>query len=103
MTGERLRDWVKWIPMAEWWYNTLYHTITHTSLYEAVYSQTPPIHKPYFLGNSKVKAVNKSLQAREAAINLLKFHLQRAQHCMKQQANKKKDRQVARGWRFCIS
>ena len=76
MTGERPRDWVKWLPMAEWWYNTSYHTATHTSPYEAVYGQTPPLHKPYFPGDSKVEAVDRSLQVREAAIKLLNFHLQ---------------------------
>ena len=49
--------------------------IPHTTPYEAMYGQAPPFHLPYLLGDSKVEAVDKSLQAREATINLLKFHL----------------------------
>lgn len=86
MTGERPRDWAKWIPLAEWWYNTIYHSATNTTPYEIVYGQPPPLHMPYPPGDSKVGAVDRSLQAREAAIQLLKFHLKRAQDRMKQQA-----------------
>ncbi|KAB2020140.1 hypothetical protein ES319_D07G047100v1 [Gossypium barbadense] len=26
MSGERPQDWVKWLPLAEWWYNSTFHT-----------------------------------------------------------------------------
>ena len=87
MTSERPKDWVKWLALAEWWCITSYHTAIHTTPYEAMYGQPPPLHLPYLPGDSKVEAVDRSLQAREAAITLLKFHLQRAQHRMKQQAD----------------
>ena len=102
MTSEWPKDWVKWLPLAEWWYNTSYHTAIQTTPYEAMYGQPPPLHLPYLLGDSKVEAVDRSLQAREAAINLLKFHLQRAQHRMKMQADKgRSDRHMAVGdWAY---
>lgn len=55
-----------------------------TTPFEAVYGQVPPVHVPYIGGSSKVDAVDRTLAAREQAIQLLKFHLERAQNRMKQ-------------------
>ena len=88
MAGERPRDWAKWIPLAEWWYNTTFHSATQTTPYEVVYGQPAPVYLPYFPGDSHVDAVDRSMQAREAALKLLKFHLERAQNRMKVQADK---------------
>nr|GFA33493.1 retrotransposon-related protein [Tanacetum cinerariifolium] len=65
-----------------------YHTSTKTTPYEAVYCQTPLIHVPYIHGDSRVEEVDKTLQAREEAIKVLKFHLKRSQDRMRNQANK---------------
>ena len=83
------REWAKWIPLAEWWYNIIFHSATHTTPYEIVYGQLAPIHMPYLLGDSCVETLDKSLQACEAAIKLLKFYLSMASNHMKQQADKK--------------
>nr|GEZ38044.1 hypothetical protein [Tanacetum cinerariifolium] len=88
MCGEKSKEWVKWLPLAEFWYNTNYHTSTKTTPYEAVYCQTPHIHVPYIPGDSRVEEVDRTLQAREEAIKVLKFHLKRSQDRMRNQANK---------------
>ncbi|GJT91570.1 retrotransposon-related protein [Tanacetum coccineum] len=88
MTGEHPKEWSKWLPLAELWYNTNFHTSINTTPFEVVYGQTPPIHVPYIGGLSKVEAVDRSLLARENVIKMLKFHLQRSQNRMKQQADK---------------
>ncbi|GJV70189.1 putative mitochondrial protein [Tanacetum coccineum] len=89
------RDKIKWLLLAEFWYNTNYHTSTKTTPYEAVYCQTPPIHVPYIPGDSRVEEVDRTLQAREEAIKMLKFHLKRSQDRMRNQANKHRtDRQL---------
>ncbi|GKA55259.1 reverse transcriptase [Tanacetum coccineum] len=77
MCGEKPKEWIKWLPLAEFWYNTNYHTSTKTTPYEVVYCQTPPIHVPYIPGDSRVEEVDRTLQAREEAIKMLKFHLKR--------------------------
>ncbi|GJT75254.1 ty3-gypsy retrotransposon protein [Tanacetum coccineum] len=95
MCGEKPKEWIKWLPLAEFWYNTNYHTSTKTTPYEAVYCQTPPIHVPYIPGDSRVEEVDRTLQAREEAIKMLKFHLKRSQDRMRNQANKHRtDRQL---------
>ncbi|KAL0745542.1 hypothetical protein Bca101_101967 [Brassica carinata] len=71
MTSERPHLWSKWLPLAEFWYNTTYHTATQITPFEAVYGRPPPIHLPYLPGE-------------EDMILLLQFHLLRAQHRMRQ-------------------
>ena len=72
MCGEKPNEWLKWLPMAEFWYNTNY--AIQTTPYEIMYGQTPPVHMPYIPG--------------EQAIQMLKFHLRRSQDRMQAQANK---------------
>ncbi|KAK9683131.1 hypothetical protein RND81_10G118900 [Saponaria officinalis] len=88
MTGENPKEWARWIPLAEWWYNTNYHSAAHTSPYEIVYGQSPALHIPYVLKDSKVEAIDRSLHAREECIAMLKFHLRRAQDRMKKMADR---------------
>ena len=87
MTSEKPHMRSKWLPLAEYWYNTNFHTAIQTTSYEVVYGQAPPVHLPYLPGGSKVEVVAKSLEEREKMLLLLKFHLMCAQHRMKQQAD----------------
>ena len=88
MCGENPKEWCKWLSLAEWWYNTNYHTTLTTTPYEVLYGQTPPIHIPYVSGESRVDTVDRTLTAREGVIQALKFHLKRSQERMKVQADK---------------
>ena len=60
MTSERPRDWVTWLPLAKWWYNTSYHTAIRTTPYQVVYGRSPLTHLPYLPGASKVEVVDRS-------------------------------------------
>ncbi|GKE74658.1 retrotransposable element Tf2 [Tanacetum coccineum] len=88
MCGEKPKEWVRWLPFAEFWYNTNFHSAINTTHYEAVYCQTPPLHISYIPGDSRVENVDKTLQNREEVINMLKFYMKRAQDRMESQANK---------------
>ena len=68
-----------WTPLAEWWYNTNYHSSIGITLYEVVYGRPPALHIPYVLGDSNVEAFDRSLKAREECIEVLKYHLSKAQ------------------------
>ncbi|KAA3479460.1 BSD domain-containing protein 1-A-like [Gossypium australe] len=59
MSGERPQDWVKWLPLVEWWYNSTFHTAIHKTLYEALYRQTLPSHMLYLVGASLVATANR--------------------------------------------
>nr|XP_009775422.1 PREDICTED: uncharacterized protein LOC104225346 [Nicotiana sylvestris] len=81
------KDWSKYLPLTEWWYNTTYYSTIKCTPYEALYGQKSPIHLPYLRGDTDVEMVDRSLEAKEAIIQLLKFHLARAQQRMKDTAN----------------
>nr|GEU89064.1 hypothetical protein [Tanacetum cinerariifolium] len=50
MTEERPKECVKWLSLAELWYNSNFHTSIQTTSFEAVYGQSPPIHVSYLGG-----------------------------------------------------
>jgi hypothetical protein len=41
-SSERKNQWAQWLPLAEWWYKTSYHTTTRMTPFEAVYGKNPP-------------------------------------------------------------
>lgn len=58
-------SWCKWLPLAEWWYNTTYHYAINTTLYEVVYGQPLPLHLPYMPHDSNVESIDRSFSTRE--------------------------------------
>lgn len=90
MCHEKPLEWSKWLPLAEFWYNSNFHTAIQKTLFEVVYGIPPPIHRPYIQGSTAVEAVDRSLQQREQTIAILKHNLCKAQNRMQQLANRKR-------------
>lgn len=90
MCHEHPTNWSRWLSLAEFWYNTNYHTAIHKTPYEILYGKPPPIHRPYLLGTSPVDVVDRSLWDREAMLQCLKENLSKAQNRMKVQADKRR-------------
>ncbi|GJR29652.1 reverse transcriptase [Tanacetum coccineum] len=67
MTGEKPMDWTKWLPLAEYWYNTNFHSSINTTPYEVVYGQPPSLHIPYVAKDSNVAAADKHRQNKLSA------------------------------------
>jgi len=88
MTFEKPREWPQWLALAEWWYNTTFHSAINMTPYSVVYGQSPPPLLPYMPFDSQLDLVDRSLQAREATLRCLKAHLARAQSRMKSHADK---------------
>jgi len=80
MTGDHPHQWAKRLSLAEWWYNTNYHSATKMTPYEVLYGVPPPIHIPYFPRDSAVESVDAYLTTRENLIKRVRSHLQTAQH-----------------------
>jgi len=81
------KEWLKWLPLAEYWYNTTFQSAIQITPFEVLYCQPPPYHLPYFPGESDHAMVDRSMQARETMIKQLQQNLLRAQHRMKMSAD----------------
>jgi hypothetical protein len=92
--SDKPQKWVDWLPLAEFWFNTNYHTSTHTSPFEALYGYPPPTLMEYIPDTNKVEAVEDHLSQRQQAISLLKTNLAAAQERMKLQTDKHRQERV---------
>ncbi|GJW00126.1 retrotransposon-related protein [Tanacetum coccineum] len=59
MTRERLKEWLHWLPLAEYWYNTNYHSSINTTPFEVLYGQHPLPYIAYVQGDSNVDVVDR--------------------------------------------
>ncbi|KAM0053973.1 putative nucleotidyltransferase, Ribonuclease H [Helianthus debilis subsp. tardiflorus] len=90
--------WVKWLPLAEWWYNTTWHSAIKMTPFKALYGIDPPIQLPYIPGSTTVESLEEWLNDREVMLANLKQSLERARNRMKQFADlKRSDRQFELG------
>ena len=85
--GDRPHSWASWLYLAEFWFNTNYHTSTKMSPFEALYGFPPPKVLDYVAGLARVAAVDTVLHDRSVLLNLLKQNLVAAQARMKAQAD----------------
>jgi hypothetical protein len=84
--SEKQHQWAQWLPLAEWWYNTTYHTTTRMTPFEAVYGHKPPSVLSYLPDTSKVQAGYQTLTVQEDIFCTLKENLVMAHNRMKQRA-----------------
>jgi hypothetical protein len=82
------KKWAQWLPLAEYWYNTNYHSVLGKTPFEILYG-----YKPRHLGISNLQSATSPelvgwLQQRQETAALLQQHLLRAQQRMKDQEDK---------------
>jgi hypothetical protein len=92
------KKWLHWLSLAEYWYNTSYHSAIAMSPFEALYGHPPRHFGMSVAGSCSVDSLTQWLQERRLASELIKQHLARASHRMKQQADKgRSERQFSEG------
>jgi transposase InsO family protein len=82
------RQWYSWLSLAEFWYNTSYHTSLGKSPFEVLYGHTPSQLGLESTEQCSVPDLSTWLQTRQLMLQQVKLHLQRAQDRMKKQADK---------------
>ena len=83
LAGDRPREWLKWLPWAEFCYNTSFQTALRCSPFKVVYGREPPALLPYHPGTSQVAAVDKQLQTRDEFLADIRDRLIQSQVTMK--------------------
>ena len=84
-SSEQQHQWAKWLPLAEWWYNTSYHIASKMTPYEAVYGQAPPVLLPYTPSSFPVQAIDTVLRNRDEVLHILHENIHMERNRMKQQ------------------
>ncbi|KAJ3701854.1 hypothetical protein LUZ61_005559 [Rhynchospora tenuis] len=90
MVFQQQKRWVKWVPLAEYWYNTNFHSSLHTTPFKALYGYDPPVLALGSAPKSSIESVNEVLRERQQMLVNLKLHLVRAQDRMKKFADSKR-------------
>ncbi|KAL4377359.1 hypothetical protein GQ457_02G020790 [Hibiscus cannabinus] len=80
--------WEKFLPWAEYWYNTAFQSAAGMTPFRALYGRDPPTMVSYLEGGSTNSGVDHALQDRDELLRVLKQNLLRAQLRMKNQADK---------------
>ena len=78
LTGDRPRDWLDWLPWAEFCYNTAYHTALQTTPFQVVYGRPPPDLLPYVPGEARTEAVDTMLSNRDEFLDEVRARLLQA-------------------------
>jgi hypothetical protein len=80
--------WSSWLSLAEYWYNTSFHSSLGRSPFEVLYGRTPR-QLGLTLGDASASMdLQTWLNQRELMVKLIQQHLARAQQRMKSQADK---------------
>jgi hypothetical protein len=76
---------IQWLPLAEWWYNTSFHTTTKMTPFMELYGYHPPSITSSLKKKSKVQAVEDHIENQQEVLQILKDNLTMAHNRMKQQ------------------
>ncbi|KAD5318298.1 hypothetical protein E3N88_18244 [Mikania micrantha] len=81
------QSWYKWLPLAQYWYNTTWHSSIRMTPFQALYGIVPSLPNPLLPRPSNIASVQEFLQERQQLLGILKYALDRARNRMKQQAD----------------
>ncbi|KAL4591834.1 hypothetical protein LXL04_004807 [Taraxacum kok-saghyz] len=84
------KEWARWLPWAEFWYNTSHHVTIKCTPFKALYGRDPPGVTRYEKGQTAVASLEDQLVERDAILDELKFNILRAQQRMKTMEDKKR-------------
>lgn len=91
------RKWHSWLSLAEWWYNTSFHTSLNMTPFQALYGFPPPMVAEVILPDCPDDKARKLLPNRQTAHQLIKDNLNKAQARIKHQADKHRTESVGNG------
>ncbi|KAJ3704876.1 hypothetical protein LUZ61_008581 [Rhynchospora tenuis] len=87
MIFDQQKKWVKWLPLAEYWYNTCFHQSLGMTPFQALYGYSPALLPLGDVIRSSDQAVNTLLSERQRVLGQIKNNLIKAQSRMKKYAD----------------
>lgn len=81
------RRWYYWLALAEWWYNTTYHSSLKTTPYQALYGSPPPVISEVSVPGRDNEEATYFLLEKEGILKQIKENLAQAQLRMKKYAD----------------
>jgi hypothetical protein len=88
LTGDRPRQWLRWLPWAEYVYNTAYQTALKDTPFRVVYCRDLSSIRSYEPGDTRVAAVARSMEERDEFLANIRHRLEQAQGTYKLQYDK---------------
>ena len=85
--SDKQTQWVKWLTLEEWWYNTSFHMAAKMSPFMALYGYHPPSITSSLRYQSKVQVVEEHIENQQQVLHLLKDNMTMVHNRMKQQAD----------------
>jgi hypothetical protein len=74
-TGDRPRQWLRWLPWVEYVYNTSYQSSLRDTLFQVVYGHDPPSIISYEPRETRVDAIARDMEEHEAFLTDVRYHL----------------------------
>jgi hypothetical protein len=87
-TGDRPREWLRWLSWAEYTYNTAYQSSLCDTPFRVVYGRDSPSIRSYEAGDTRVVAVAKTMAEREEFLAEVHNRLEQAQAVQKRHYDK---------------
>jgi hypothetical protein len=89
LAGDRPRSWLRWLPWAEYCFNTSFQMALQATPFEVVYGQAPPPLIPFQAGSTRVAAIDRQLRNRDKFLQDVQECLLQAQALMQKAHNEK--------------
>jgi hypothetical protein len=83
LTGDRPKQWLRWLPWAEYCFNTAFHSALRTTPFKLVYGRDPPSLVGYEKGDARAPAVDQMLRERDEFLQDARDRLHQAQEQVK--------------------
>jgi hypothetical protein len=94
------KKWISWLSLAEWWYNSNYHTSLKCTPFEALYGYPPPLISEVMIPGPESPALDFLKQKQHMIIKLWE-NLTQAQQRMKKYADLKDQKEFLL-WVICL-
>jgi hypothetical protein len=78
LTGDRPRDWLRWLPWAEYIFNTAFQSSLRETPFRVVYGRDPPSIRSYQQGETRVAAMARTMEERAEFLEDIRLRLEQA-------------------------